>query len=139
MSYEYAISRVRDALEKSEGNQLKAHRLLMTWLEKDQSLFFGIAAPHINSLLSYAIGQAAQPEKKPMPEKLNLSEEETGEFSEVFLESLQGGRNTGSGVGFGETAPRGAVNPPAQASKAHIDAITQIAQAGEAKGKPRKS
>ncbi|MDF3024475.1 MAG: hypothetical protein K0R10_1836 [Alphaproteobacteria bacterium] len=50
MSREYAMSRVKDALEKSNGNHLKAQRLLLQWMEKDQSLLFGLVTPHMQSI-----------------------------------------------------------------------------------------
>lgn len=67
MSREYAMSRVRDALEKSEGNHLKAQRLLMSWLEKDHSLLLGLVTPHLPSIVTHAINYSGQPAGKSAP------------------------------------------------------------------------
>jgi len=128
MSREYAMSRVRDALEKSDGNHLKAQRMLMSWVEKDQSLLFGLVAPHIQSIVSHAVNfadqQPASASAAKAAEKVEAGE--AGEFGAAVLESLQGGRNDG-GFGFGEPAPRGAVSRPGKASQSHVDAIHKIA------------
>ena len=63
MSQEYALSRVRDALEKSEGNHLKAQRLLLSWLEKDHSLLLGLVAPHLQSIVTHAVNHADKPKQ----------------------------------------------------------------------------
>lgn len=126
MSQEYALSRVRDALEKSDGNHLKAQRLLLAWLEKDHTLLLGLVAPHLQSIVTHAVNHAANPRKISGGKKVDASPEETGEFGVAVLESLKGGRSEG-GFGFGEPAPRGTVSPPGRASQSHVDAIHQIA------------
>lgn len=129
MSREYAISRVRDAIEKSEGNHLKAQRLLLSWLEKDHSLLLGLVTPHLQSIVSHAVNYADQKAASQTTAAVKAAEDETmetGEFGAAVLESLQGGRNEG-GFGFGEPAPRGAVSKPGRASQSHVDAIHQIA------------
>lgn len=130
MSREYAMSRVRDALEKSDGNHLKAQRLLMSWVEKDQSLLLGLVTPHIQSIVSHAINFAGQQSTSApgavTAEAVKVEEGEAGEFGAAVLESLQGGRHDG-GFGFGEPAPRGAVSRPGKASQSHVDAIHKIA------------
>jgi hypothetical protein len=131
MSREYAMSRVRDALEKSEGNHLKAQRLLMSWLEKDHSLLLGLVTPHLPSIVTHAINYSGQPAGKSAPAAApeNI---QTGEFGAAVLESLQGGRNEG-GFGFGEASPPGTVSRPGKASQSHVDAIHKIA--GKSKDK----
>ncbi|HEX2753146.1 MAG TPA: hypothetical protein VHP34_08620 [Alphaproteobacteria bacterium] len=128
MSREYAMSRVRDALEKSEGNHLKTQRLLMSWVEKDQSLLLGLVTPHIQSIVSHAINFVDQQPKALAATDVaaTLNDGEAGEFGAAVLESLQGGRNEG-GFGFGEPAPRGVVSRPGKASQSHVDAIHKIA------------
>jgi len=135
MSREYAMSRVRDALEKSEGNHLKAQRLLMSWLEKDHSLLLGLVTPHLPSIVTHALNYSGQPADKTSPTASAPESSEsiqTGEFGAAVLESLQGGRNEG-GFGFGEAAPRGTVSRPGKASQSHVDAIHKIA--GKSKDK----
>ena len=125
MSRDYAMSRVRDALEKSGGNHLKAQRLLIQWLEKDQSLLSGLVAPHMAGIIAHAIGHVVNPQPaKKTAKKIAVKDSDVGEFGEALLSSLKGGRH--DGVGFGEPTPRNLGKAPA-ASKKHIDAINQIA------------
>jgi hypothetical protein len=129
MSHEYALSRVKDALEKSGDNHLKAQRLIFSWLEKDNTLLFGLVTPHMQSIITHAIAHVTQP-----PKKINLKDQETGEFADSLLKNLRGkSANTGT---FGEAAPRG-VSRPGKASKTHIDAINALVNAS--KGKDRKT
>jgi hypothetical protein len=141
MSHEYAMSRVKDALDKSDGNHLKAQRLLLQWLEKDHTLLLGLVAPHLQSIITYAINHAALPPAhkreiltKPEQPK-RVSAKDAGEFGAAVLSSLKGGRS--EGVGFGEAPARGSVTKPGQASQKHIDAIHKIAGASKAKKKKK--
>lgn len=127
MSREYAMSRVRDALEKSGGNHLKAQRLLIQWLEKDQSLLAGLVAPHMPGIIAHAISHVLAPEKVPAAKggkKIDPAQSQVGEFGEALLSTLKGGRH--DGVGFGEPTPTN-LGRPGAASKKHIDAINAIA------------
>lgn len=140
MSREYAMSRVRDALEKSNGNHLKAQRLLLQWLEKDHSLLFGLVAPHLQSIISHAVNRAAggtdaKEKKQPASKKIAVSEKDKGEFGEALLESLRGGRS--EGVGFGQ--PEGRVSKPGATSQRHIDTMRALASksGGAPKGKKK--
>lgn len=147
MSHEYAMSRVKDALDKSDGNHLKAQRLLLQWLEKDHTLLLGLVSPHLQSIITYAISHAALPAtiKRPIPGKSappqptarTVQTKDAGEFGAAVLQSLKGGRS--EGVGFGEAQSRGEVSKPGQASQKHIDAIHKIAGATKSKtGKKKK-
>lgn len=134
MSREYAMSRVRDALEKSDGNHLKAQRLLLQWLEKDHSLLFGLVSPHLQAIIAHAVNHADAPVRsKKMPKTVDTSAG-VGEFGEALISTLKGGR--ASGVGFGEAAPSN-VGKPGKASQRHIDAITALTggKKGDTKGK----
>lgn len=136
MSYDYALSRVKDALEKSDDNHLKAQRLLFSWLQKDNTLLLGLVAPHIQGIISHAIAHVSQPAKKAVAsKKINLEDHETGEFGGAVLESLRGGK--GETGNFGEAAPRG-VSKPGKASKAHVDAINKLVSASKNKNKETK-
>lgn len=145
MSHEYAMSRVKDALDKSDGNHLKAQRLLLQWLEKDHTLLLGLVAPHLQSIITYAINHAALPPahrreilgKPAAPSARTVSGKDAGEFGAAVLQSLKGGR--AEGVGFGEAPARGSVSKPGQASQKHIDAMHKIASASKTKsGKKKK-
>jgi hypothetical protein len=128
MSHEYAMSRVRDALEKSEGNHLKAQRLIMGWLEKDHTLLLGLVAPHLQGIISHAVNHAASPPQKKMPKRIDL--EGAGEFGADLVRGIKGGA-----ANFGEASPRG-LSKPGKASQKHIDAINAIA-AGKTKKKKK--
>lgn len=132
MSHEYAMSRVKDALEKSGGNHQKTHRLILSWLEKDHSLLFGLVGPHLQSIVTHAIARATQPPRKEMPKKINIRDAETGEFGNALLSSLT--EKSGS---YGEAAPRTA-QKPSKASKEHIAAINLLANASKNKDKKTK-
>jgi hypothetical protein len=135
MSREYAMSRVKDALEKSDGNHLKAQRLILTWMEKDHTLLLGLVVPHVQSIITHAISHVAQPPRKaPLPKKISLKDQDAGEFGGALLDSLTG--KSGETGNFGEATPRG-VSKPGKASKAHEDAIKAIA--GASRGKEKKS
>ena len=129
MSREYAMSRVRDALEQSDNNHMKAHRLILEWLKGDHSLFVGLAAPHMNSIVTHAIAHVTQPEKPVEPQKVDLNNTETGEMGDAILSGLGLSGKTGS---FGEGNPAG-VPKPSKASQSHVDALHAIAQAAKDK------
>lgn len=130
MSHEYAMSRVKDALEKSNGNHLKAQRLLLNWLEGDHTLLFGLVGPHMQGIIAHAVHHLLEQDKKPRKKaaapakKVSVVKGEAGEFGEAILQSLKKGGGT---VSFGEEPPRGAVSKPGKASQKHIDAIKAIA------------
>ena len=134
MSHEYALSRVRDALEKSDNNHLKAQRLLLQWLEKDQTLFMGLAAPHMQAILSHAIMHVSSPQKVVSAKKIDPNIE-AGEFGEALISSLRGGR--AEGFGFGQATPKN-ISKPGAASQDHIDAINKLASAKKTDGKGKK-
>lgn len=134
MSHEYAMSRVRDALENSEGNHLKAQRLLLTWLEKDHTLLLGLVSPHLQGIISHALGHASAAPKKASAKTMNIKESEVGEFGAALMSSLRGGRS--EGVSFGDPQPKGLAKP-GKASSRHVDAINTLASAGKDKGKKK--
>jgi hypothetical protein len=132
MSHEYAMSRVRDALEKAEGNHSKAQRLVLTWIEKDHSLLFGLVAPHLQGIISHAVNHASTPPKKKMPKKINLDEESSDQFGLALVQGMRG-----TSGNFGEALPRD-LSKPGKASQKHIDAINKLASAGKDKGGKKK-
>jgi hypothetical protein len=131
MSREYALSRVKDALEACEGNTAKTQRLLMNWLEKDQTLMIGLVAPHLKSIVTHAVSYVTRhPDDKTATDQpdtsLSDSVPEGDTTGTAILESLLGQGNAGGGQKFGGfDAPP---TKPGKASAAHIDAIHQIAR-----------
>jgi hypothetical protein len=127
MSHEYAMSRVRDAIEKSEGNHLKAQRLILSWIEKDHTLLFGLVMPHMQGIITHAVSHVLNPPpppKKPAPRRLDVA----GESSEFGAALLQGLKT--ENVSFGEATPKG-IAKPGKASQKHIDAINHLASAAK--------
>ena len=136
MSREYAMSRVKDALEKSGGNHLKAQRLILSWMEKDHTLLLGLVDPHVQSIITHAISHVTQPPRKaPLPKKISIKDQESGEFGSAVLDSLRG--KSGETGTFGEATPRG-IPRPGKTSKAHVDAINTIVSASRSKDKKTK-
>lgn len=135
MSYEYAMSRVKDALQKSDGNHMKAQRLILQWIEKDHTLLFGLVGPHLQGIVTHAVNHAGNPVKKPSPRKIEIGE--TGEFGAAVVQTLKGGKATGRPATFGQPSSQPAA-PPTKASKAHVDAINALVKAGKAKEKSGK-
>lgn len=137
MSREYALSRVKDALEQCGGNHLKAQRLLTQWLEKDHSLLFGLVSPHMHSIIVHALAHVdqASTQTKPATKKIIPKSQETNEFGSALLASLRSDSPiTGT---FGEATP-GGLSKPGKTSKAHVDAINKLVSAGRDKGKKTK-
>jgi len=134
MSREYAMSRVRDALEKTDGNHLKAQRLLLQWIEKDHSLLFGLVMPHLQSIITHAINHAAlpqSPKKAPPAPPKKVSAKESGEFGAAVLQSMRGGTSS-----FGQ--PDGPVGKPGATSQKHIDTMRALAAASKGSGSKSK-
>lgn len=132
MSQDYALSRVRDALEKSQGNHLKAQRLILSWLENDQTLLVGLVGPHLQSIVSHAVNHAAAPPKKKMPTHVELEDGHGTEFGAALLHGARG-----EAASFGEATPKG-IGKPGKASQSHVDAINAIVQAGKKDDKKKK-
>ncbi len=130
MSHEYAMSRVKDAIEKSDGNHLKAQRLILGWIEKDHTLLFGLVGPHMQAIISHAINHASAPPKKVEPRKLDI--EDADAVGAALAAGLRGEK-----AAFGEETPRG-VGRPGKASKAHVSAINTLVKASGDKGKKGK-
>lgn len=128
MSKEYALSRVKDALEQAEGNHLKASRIITDWLRNDNSLLAGLAEPHIKSIVTHAIAHVDQ---KPIQEE--AKQQSTGDKGDPIGEALVEGLTAGSdSAKFGQKAPEG-IPKPQKASQSHIDAMTKIAEASQEK------
>lgn len=135
MSREYAMSRVKDALDKSDGNHLKAQRLLLQWIEKDHTLLFGLVGPHVQSIITHAINHAAlprSPKKAPVAPPKKVSAKEAGEFGAAVLQTMRGDTSSS----FGQ--PDGAVTKPGATSQKHIDTMRALAAASKGGGSKSK-
>lgn len=130
MSKEYAMSRVKDALEQSEGNHMKASRLLTEWLENDNSLYYGLTAPHMRSIVTHAIAHVDQKPVKEVQENIQSAPDapaqtdaEMGELGQAILSGMSSNK-TGS---YGEDNPGG--TKPGKASQTHVDALKAMSDA----------
>ena len=136
MSHDYAMSRVRDALEKSSGNHLKAQRLILSMLEKDQSLLLGLVSPHLHGIIAHALQHADAPPKKEQPAgKRVVVDSNAGEFGAALVSSLKGSH--AENASFGEATPKN-ISKPGKASKAHVDAINQLINARKSTADDKK-
>lgn len=131
MSREYALSRVKDALDAADGNTSQAARHIMHWLEKDQTLMVGLIAPHLKSIVTHAVSYVSRHEgelpKAETPPVLSDPIPEGDATGTSILENLLGlSSSGGAGQSFGslDDAP----TRPGKASAAHIDAIHKIAK-----------
>ena len=135
MSRNYSLSRVQDALDAADGNHSEAQRIIMNWLERDQSLMVGLVAPHLKSIVSHAIDYVANKSTKPgqktegePPAKNSALSDPVPEGDATganVLETLLGQSQYKGGPQFGnfdEPATK-----PGRASQGHIDAIRKIA------------
>ncbi len=128
MSKEYALSRVKDALEQADGNHLKASRIITDWLKNDQSLLIGLMEPHLKSIVTHAITHVEQ-----KPDQENVNEQSIGDKGDPIGEALVEGLTVGSDAAkFGEKTPEGTPKPQ-KASQSHIDAMNAIAEASKDK------
>lgn len=125
MSREYALSRVKDALEASKGKTSEAERTIMNWLKKDQTLMVGLVAPHLKSIVSHAVDYMAHrndTNKDDAPKHEDHTQDATGQS--VLESLLQGGKSGGPRFGdFDEPYSK-----PGKASASHVDAIHKIAR-----------
>ncbi len=123
MSQEYAMSRVRDALEASGGNTPKAQRLLLSWIENDKTLLAGLVAPHLMGIITHALtfaqkqtAAAKEADGAPKPQPSNK------DIAEALIEGLSSEDNS---RGFGNLGYQG---KPGKTSQEHIDTINKIAR-----------
>ncbi|MEJ0062910.1 MAG: hypothetical protein WDO70_06830 [Alphaproteobacteria bacterium] len=60
MTEDYAQTKARQALSAMRGNKDEAQKLLIAWAVRDQTLLLGLAKPHMKSMASFALDQAAK-------------------------------------------------------------------------------
>lgn len=128
MSHEYAMSRVADALSSCDGNSAQAQRLVLSWLEKDQTLLLGLVAPHIKSIVTHAVTHAAARARVPK-KRLEVEPQEMGDFGQELLASVLGRGKFGDAETYGAPTASGSASAgrPGKASKAHVSAMQTLA------------
>lgn len=125
----YTMSRIQDALEQCDGNQTKAQKTILSWLEKDQTLLAGLVAPHLKAIIAHAVAHVAKqgaPARKAGETARSVppvepSDSDLGDFARELLEGLAGAADAPK---FGES---GSTGKPKQASQKHVDAIHAMA------------
>lgn len=126
----YSEGKLREALRLAEGDEGRAVRLVLGWVGDDPELLLGLARPHLNGIVAYAVNRAArhveqEPEPEPPPEMPDFDSLPGEAFGKELLKAVAFGQPTR----FGREAL--APNPLAPkkhgASRRHIDAIYQIA------------
>ncbi len=127
MTREYALSRVKDALENCNGKQAEAERTILNWLKNDQTLMVGLVAPHLKSIVSHAVDYVAHKEemaKKPTDEDTSDDPLHDATGQSILENLLQQGKSGGPRFGdFDEPYSK-----PGKASASHVDAIHKIAR-----------
>lgn len=127
MSWAYAESRVRAAVDEAEGNALEAKRLLLEWIGQDAKLLQGLVEPHLNGIITHAIGYVTR--EKPEGDRIALSPDQPGI-------GLVQGVVEGRGDAFGRPSD-GNTPKPGKASDRHVEAIHILAAGAKSKKKAK--
>lgn len=124
MSRDYAEDRIREALEKTGGNEALARQQVVAWAQEDSRLLQALVRPHMSGIVAYRVervasGRAdAEKLKPPVPAPDNPKET----FGKDILRAVIDTRADvfGHEHNFTAGARKGV-------SSAHLDAIRQIA------------
>jgi hypothetical protein len=129
MSWDYVERKVKEALQITRGNPMRARQQIIAWTYEDSKLLYELTKPHMSGIVGHAIGHVmnkAEHEKDtPTPQKVP-EQDINGEFGLELLKALAGGGSPQFGVE--NNAPR---TGKAQASKSHVDAIKRMAKKTE--------
>lgn len=132
MSKDYAESRIRDALEKHDGNNVRARQQIMAWAYEDHKLLTELTKIHLKGITAYWVDRvkskrgAPEPvDETPVVEKVEKQDNEHT-FGEEMLRSFASHRAQTFGLedSVGNLGRR-------SASKQHMDAISQIVKKGK--------
>lgn len=148
MSDPYVAARIREALVAAEGSRARARRILLGWVQEDDRLLRGLAAPFLKAIVTGAVERATRP-RPPAPASA-AAEVPRRELSPEALDlvlSQMGRRQPGAAAPRPAPAPAsgpaaaqrgealaglklGTVNvpPPTKAGDAHVRTIKALAQ-----------
>ncbi|MEM9470019.1 MAG: hypothetical protein AAF988_07630 [Pseudomonadota bacterium] len=132
MSREYAIQKIKAALDLTNGNETKARQQIINWCAEDTKLLAALTKPHMTGIVAHAVGRVASgktdpQEVVPTPEQKALSDKE-GSFGFEILKTVAGGGTNQFGQeNYGRPMKRQG------ASQQHIDAIRQIVEKSQSK------
>lgn len=137
MTQDYVISKIKQALETTRGNETKARQQIIAWTYEDTKLLHDLAKPHMTGIIAHAISRVKRMQERgeetiqPEPVLAPISDPELdGTFGIELLKAIAGDNRTKFGMDVGErNAPKRAA-----ASQQHVDALKLMAQ----KGKSRK-
>lgn len=68
MTDSYVTGKVREALALSHGSRGHAQRLLLKWVQSDDRLLRGLAAPFLKAIVTSAVERATRPVVQPRPD-----------------------------------------------------------------------
>jgi hypothetical protein len=144
MSDPYVAARIREALVAAEGSRARARRILLGWVQEDDRLLRGLAAPFLKAIVTGAVERATRP-RAPAPASA-AAEVPRRELSPEALDlvlSQMGRRQPGAAAPRPASGPAtaqrgealaglklGTVNvpPPTKAGDAHVRTIKALAQ-----------
>lgn len=121
MTLDYVASKVREALEVSDGDKHAAQKLLITWAVRDSTLLLGLAKPHLKAIISAQVEHALRAPKK-------RGSEGADHFSASDINDMIAAKP------FGEKRS-GPKVPPPKSSERQASAIRQLVAAFKGKKK----
>lgn len=136
MTRKYAESRIREALEQSNGNVTVARQLITSWCNNDHRLVLELTAPHMVGIAAHAIQRVIRLDEEndkfdrepvldePVQEEVLVHDGQADAFGLEILKAIAGNRNPKFGMNALHTANKGKIKVSAQ----HIDAINQMIQ-----------
>ncbi len=134
MTQDYVISKIKQALENSRGNETKARQQIIAWTYEDTKLLHDLAKPHMTGIIAHAISRVKRMQErgektiKPEPVPGPVSDPELdGTFGIELLKAIAADGRAKFGM---ESNDRPAPKRGA-ASQQHIDAIKMMARKGK--------
>ena len=137
MSSDYAVTKIKEALELSKGNAARARQMVIAWCHEDAKLLHALARPHLTGIVAYQVDRVAsgradaqlskiKAQKGPAPSQAAEAAEQVENFGAEILKALSG---AGGGSTFGTEAYGGQslASRPKGVSKSHVDAIKMMA------------
>jgi hypothetical protein len=146
MSDPYVAARIREALVAAEGSRAQARRILLGWVQEDDRLLRGLAAPFLKAIVTGAVERATRPRvPAPASAAVEVPRRELSPEALDLVLSQMGRRQPGAAAprpasaSGPATAQRGEalaglklgtvnVPPPTKAGDAHVRTIKALAQ-----------
>lgn len=124
MSREYVENRIKQALQKANGNALKARQQIIAWCYEDAKLLQILTKAHLNGIVAYNIerilaGRGAAKSESPAPKPIVAE----NAFGKEILRAVAGD----NGAMFGLEGQAGGLARRGKASQQHVDALRMMA------------